>query len=204
MFTSTFSGGIDVYSVPVTGGALQDISGSDVTNCLIGTWSSDGKSAYYMSLGSIWKRNLESDEAVEVVKGGWQAVEAPEEKLLYYSRMIQPGKWAIYKRSLDETAPEVLGQLVTDKFTIPMPVNWFLRGNGLFFLGNDKEQSVQISKTFHFYDFETDKVKKVGLIENLPELYHVLEMNQAGTELFVPQVIDENRDIIVIEQSPGL
>ncbi|MEL0097453.1 MAG: protein kinase [Planctomycetaceae bacterium] len=203
MFTSTFAGAIDVYAVPVIGGALQDVSGSEMTNCLIGTWASDGTSAYYMSQGSIWKRNLESGEAVEIVRGGWQAVEVPKENMLYYSRLKEQGNWVIYKRSLDETDPEMPGQLVTEKFTMPMPVNWLLRGKGIFFLGNDTNQSVGVSKTFYFYNFETDNVEALGLIENLPELYHVFEMNQAGTQLFVPQVIDENLDIIVIEQLPA-
>ena len=57
----------------------MDVSGDDVTSCLIGTWSADGKAVYYMALGSIWRRDIETGEATEIVKDGWQAIEQPEE-----------------------------------------------------------------------------------------------------------------------------
>ena len=85
-----------------------------------------------------------------------------------------------------------------------MPVNWFLRHGGIYYLGDDIAQSVHISKNFNFYDAKTDEVVELGVIENLPQLYHMLEMSDDGEFVYAPQLIDENRDIIVIEQVQGL
>ena len=204
LFTSTHLGGIDVFSIPTEGGAIMDVSGDDVTSCLIGTWSADGKAVYYMALGSIWRRDIETGEATEIVKDGWQAIEQPEENQLYYSRLIDSGKWQLYRRELNEANPENPGELVSDKITLPMPVNWFLRHGGIYYLGDDIAQSVHISKNFNFYDAKTDEVVELGVIENLPQLYHMLEMSDDGEFVYAPQLIDENRDIIVIEQVQGL
>ena len=204
LFTSTFKGGVDVYSTPVTGGAIRDISGPNVSNSLIGTWSSDGKFAYYMALGSIWKCNVETDQRTEVVKDGWQAVEVTEENSLYYSRLTAPGNWKIYKRDLDETDPTVAGELISPNINLAMPVNWFLRSGGIFFLGANISQSVQVSKTLYFYDPATDKLMDVGVVNHLPDFYHVLEMSDDGKFLYAPQLFEENRDIIVIDQVQGL
>jgi Tol biopolymer transport system component/DNA-binding winged helix-turn-helix (wHTH) protein len=89
-FDSMARGSWDVYVVPVEGGTPQLLSNT-TSDDVRPSWSSDGQSIYFASDASgtmqIWKVPRSGGSARQITtKGGYEAVEAPDGKCIFYTR----------------------------------------------------------------------------------------------------------------------
>jgi Tol biopolymer transport system component len=99
-FDATEQGNRDIYTVRADGGGMVRLTRQQAANAQP-TWSHDGKWVYFMSSrsgsGQIWKARADGREPIQLTAGGgYQALESPDGKLLFYAKERgRPGIWSV-------------------------------------------------------------------------------------------------------------
>ena len=134
------------------------------------SWSKDGRWIYFCSNRSgefqIWKAPAGGGVATRVTKnGGFEAVEAPDGKALYYSKInkyeAKSGSAHLWKMSLQSGEEH----LAFDKAVYTR--YWAMTDRGIFFVPSDWSQRPAIE----FFSFATGQVTQVASLEKPPVAY---------------------------------
>jgi len=157
-FDSIARGNWDVFVVGAGGGpprAVANQAGEDVRP----RWSADGRWIYFGSdrtgTMQIWKAPLEGGEPRQVTRnGGYEAVESPDGKFVYYTRRGVAGLW----RTPAAGGPEIL--FVPD-LQWENSRNWDLAGGDLYYLSGGSQGA-----TLNFLDLRTSRGRTLAPVDS--------------------------------------
>lgn len=203
LLTSSHTGDFDIFMVSTEGGPLVDAI-PDVSGCLIGTWSADGASIYYSKDFNLHKLDRERGTSTLVANGSWVGVESEDGSTLFHSNIVIGSEegWDIYKKPTDNLDPYDLGSLVHQDIRMQMPQTFYVRGKNLFWLGWDENESSLIDKPLMSIDPEDGEPMKVSVIENLPDIYHNIDLSADGMQVLVPRQPKAESDIMIFKHPP--
>jgi len=214
VFAAIVNNNRDIYVVSVEGGAPRRLT-SDPSEEGRPSWSRDGRWIYFYSSRSghpeIWKMPAEGGNAVQVTtEGGHESFESPDGKLLYY----QVGYSGLRAISTGEVGPK-MGQVFLPAL---WPGWWAVSDRGVYFIEfNETGASpfrvggpflfsvwaaglLKVSHPIEFYDFKTQQVTKLGLIEK--ELVRALpgfSVTSDGQRIAWSQIDHAESDLMMIE-----
>ena len=131
VFESLIGGNGDIYAIGADGGAPQRLT-ADRSDESRPSWSQDGRWIYFRSDRSgsqqIWKMPAAEPykPVVQITRnGGWEAAEALDGNLLYFTKPAGLGLWSIPVNGGEES--RVLDSVI--------PGYWSVSGNGIYFVG---------------------------------------------------------------------
>jgi Tol biopolymer transport system component/serine/threonine protein kinase len=160
----TFSGAtgdnMDIFVINVEGGGLRRLT-TEPSFDARSSWSRDGRWIYFRSNRSgsdqIWKMPSEGGSAVQITKGGASdAFEAPDGKLLYYSKYwLEPGVWSVPVDGGEETS------VIASAF----PNLWGIADRGIYFLDLAAAQNGLVP--LMLYRFDTRRISQVAALEKV-------------------------------------
>lgn len=203
LVTSSHAGDFDIFTVSADGGPLVDAI-PDVTGCMIGTWSADGNSIYYSKDFNLFKLEVASNTSTLIANHSWVGHESTDGKTLYHSNIIigAPDGWKLYKKPTDNQDPYDLGKLVHESIAMQMPQTFYTRGNTLYWLGWDENDTSKIDKPLMAIDSDSGKPRQVSVIHNLPNFYHNIDLSADGTQALIPRQPKAESDIMVFKHPP--
>jgi hypothetical protein len=180
-----------VFVINSQGGEPVQLTSGDFEN-KIPSWSTDGKSIYFLSNRSgrfeIWKMPSTGASAVQITRnGGFAAFESPDGRFLYYTKADVRGIWRTPSRGGAETRviehvePEFWGY-------------WSIADKGIFYVeSTDSEQSLG------YYDFKTQQSRKVMDL-NKPLQMGSPHVGLAGDgRLMLLGEVESDMDIMMVE-----
>jgi len=106
-FDSPQSGNSHIFVISADGGAVRRVT-QGASNNARPSWSGDGKWIYFGSNRTgewqVWKEPAQGGDAVQVTKrGGREAFESPDGKLVFYAKFPEPGIWSVPPDGGEET-----------------------------------------------------------------------------------------------------
>lgn len=155
-FDGTKASASDIYVIGAGGGSVGQLTAGTSSN-IAPSWSRDGRWIYFGSNRSgewqIWKAPAKGGAALQLTKrGGWEALESFDGKLVYYNKLGTAGIWKVPVAGGDES--QVLDE-GRGSF-------WTLTGGGIYF-GVVKSS---IGPVIKFYSFAT---RQVAIIKEFSE-----------------------------------
>jgi serine/threonine protein kinase/Tol biopolymer transport system component len=191
-FDSRVGGEANIYIVDPNGGVARKLS-IDLHGNNLPSWSHDGRWIYFVNgedarNSTIWRVSSEGGHAVRIA-----ATEAtfPQESLdgqyVYFARKRR--LWRVRTDgSADQEVPG-MPELQSNGDT------WVPTGSGIYFMTDVKHQT-----EVHFFDFSSQKVKRVFTLEkSLPGWSGGVSISSDGKWLLYPQVDGLSSDLMMIE-----
>lgn len=196
-FDSLDPGGWDVYLVRSDGAELRRVTsheGSDVRP----SWSRDGRWLYFGSdrggTMEIWKSPLSGERAVQITfQGGYDAVESPDGKRIFYTRRGVPGLWTT---SVDGKRGEE--RLLLKELEWQNSRNWTVRKDGVYFFaceGSPHERECCLKR----YRFDTGSVETVASLGSVRLNNSGCSISPDGEALYFVQRAESETDIVMVE-----
>ncbi|QQS48033.1 MAG: serine/threonine-protein kinase [Acidobacteriota bacterium] len=150
-FDSRPDGQSDIFLISPEGGRPQRLT-TENTDDVLPSWSSDGQWVYFASNRGgnwqIWKKPVRGGQAVQVTtNGGYQAIESPDGRYLYYAKR-EPGIWRMEVKGGEESL--VLSQARYGQ--------WALLDKGICFIGSSDSQRHSIE----FFNPATGKLTQLA------------------------------------------
>jgi Tol biopolymer transport system component/DNA-binding winged helix-turn-helix (wHTH) protein len=183
VFDATVNDNRDIYAVSSAGGPVRRLT-SETSAEGEPSWSRDGKWIYFMSdrLGSrqIWKMPSVGGQAVQVTEGGgYEALESPDGKTLYYARLqTGGGVWSVPVNGGAETL--VSGVAQHRLWSIADDGMYFFDLTGLMPQVFSTAQPCSLKK----YDFATRRVSTVAtIVTDLPNNLPAFGITRDGKEV---------------------
>jgi Tol biopolymer transport system component len=165
IFDARPNGNADIFAVNADGGKPRPLI-SDPSHDVMASWSRDGNWIYFCSNRSgdfqIWKAPSGGGEAFQVTKqGGFEAFEAPDGQLLYYTKARGPGSiWQVPVTGGEE-------KQVSEQLSIDYWRYWAVADNGIYFASAplaDRASEIDL------YSFATHRVSRISTLERGPLL----------------------------------
>lgn len=159
-FSGATGDNMDIFVINAEGGGLRRLT-TEPSFDARPSWSRDGRWIYFRSNRSggdqIWKMPSEGGSAVQITKGGASdAFEAPDGKLLYYSKYwLEPGVWSVPVDGGEETS------VIASAF----PNLWGIADRGIYFLDLAAAQSGLVP--LMLYRFDTRRISQVAALEKV-------------------------------------
>jgi Tol biopolymer transport system component/DNA-binding winged helix-turn-helix (wHTH) protein len=166
----------EIYVVEVTGGRPRLVPTFSGANNGAPNWSRDGQWIYFYSdhegpAFQLWKVPFQGGPPIRLTRnGGVYAIESDDARLLYYSKIAEPGIWRMPIGGGEEV--RVLDQAIRW-------VDWAITGNGVYFL-----ERYPSNEKIEFLDFATHKTV---LIRSLKEFIGGLAVSPDGRSLLYSQ-----------------
>jgi Tol biopolymer transport system component len=198
-FDSLERGGWDVFVIRPDGTGLRKMTwheGSDLRP----SWSSDGNWLYFGSDRSgtmeIWKMPFAGGRAVQITfQGGYDAVESPDGKRIFYTRRGVPGLWT---RPVDGGAHEE-EKLLIKELEWQNSRNWTVRKDGIYFLacgaGGRRDRPCFLRR----YRFDTGALESVLNLGELRLNDSGCSISPDGAWLYYVQRAETETDIAMVE-----
>ena len=188
--------GSSIYVVSVNGGAARNLT-DDGKNNSLPAWSVDGNSIFFLSNRSgsdqIWKMSANGGEAVQITEQGtFEMFAAPDEKTIIYSKSGgKSGLWSVKTDGGDEKPlPELAG---TGAWR-----SWSVVPNKIYYTAFD----AQIPLPIKFYDFKTEQIREVAVVNKIPLHYYAnLTVSADGRKLLYARQDQTNASIMLAEMS---
>ncbi len=162
VFDARPAGNADIYVVSAEGGKPRPLT-SEPSHDVIPSWSRDGRWIYFCSNRSgafqIWKVPAGGGQALEVTQqGGFEAFEAPDGALLYYTKGRGPGGiWQVPVAGGEER--QVPGLLSAGYWRY-----WAVLDDGIYFVS----PAASARPALKFFSFATHRVTQLGVLERDP------------------------------------
>lgn len=156
----------DLFVIDAEGGATRRLT-TEPSADILPSWSRDGAWIYFCSNRSgnrqLWKMPAAGGPAVQLTRqGGFEAVEAPDGKTLYYSKGVRVnGLW---------TMPATGGaeQPVPELAHAGFWRSWTMTNDGIYFVANE---GTTPPRPLKFFSFATRQVTLIGTVDQDPLWY---------------------------------
>jgi len=157
-----YDSGLNILMVDAEGGAPRHLTiGS--SRDILPNWSRDGACIFFSSnLGGdrqIWKMPSAGGPPVQITrKGGFEAVEAPDGKTIYYSKENTDGLWTIPSAGGEERPVPELAEAGYWR-------SWTMTQDGIYFVAHTGSAPPRPLK---FFSFATRRVTQIGTVDRDP------------------------------------
>ena len=184
----------DVFMIDAEGGSPRRLT-TETSSDILPSWSQDGAWIYFCSDRSgsrqIWKMPLAGGPAVQVTqKGGFEAVEAPDGKTLYYSKGYIHGLWTIPSKGGEERPVPELAEAGYRR-------SWTMTNDGIYFVAHTGSAPPRPLK---FFSFATRRVTQIGMVEKDPLRWvPSLAVSPDGRWLLYAQIEQNTSSIMLVE-----
>ena len=190
-FDARTDDGADIYTIDANGGRPRRLT-DDAADDLAPSWSGDSTWVYFSSnrtgAWEVWQVPAEGGRASQVTyRGGYNAVESPDGRYLYYVKRGQPGLWR-YGITSSEDETLVLGALEPSDWG-----NWALTDRGIYFIR--REATIP---SIRFYSFATGWSSPVATLGAVPE-EPSLAVSPDGQTLLYTHIDRDESDILLVE-----
>ncbi len=190
-FDSLREGHRDIYVIAAEGGSLRRLT-AETSSDVRPSWSQDRRWVYFGSNRSgdwqVWRAPSAGGPAVQVTrKGGREALESPDGRLVYYTKLGVPGVYRVPVEGGEEVQAVGQGQQGC----------WALgqRGAGLYLLKADATPTVE------FYDFATRRSALIGEIPRarIFTVAGALAVSPDDVWILYVQLDRDDSDIVLVE-----
>ena len=152
----------DVFIIDAEGGAPRRLT-TEPSIDNVPSWSRDGAWVYFCSDRSgsrqIWKMPSAGGTAVQITrKGGFEAVEAPDGKTLFYSKGYIDGLWTVPSTGGEERPIPELSEAGYWR-------SWTMTNHGIYFVAHT---GAAPPRPLKFFSFATRRIMQIGLVEKDP------------------------------------
>ena len=183
--------GADVYVIDAAGGQPRRLT-QDPADDLAPSWSQDSTTVYFSSNRTgrweVWQLPADGGRPARVTfRGGYNAIESPDGRFLYYAKKGEPGLWRTGLLG-DETETLVLGALEPFDWG-----NWALTGDGIYFIRREEG-----GPTIRFYSFLTGRSSALATLADVPE-HPSLAVSPDGRTLLYTHVDRNESDVLLVE-----
>ncbi len=192
VFESIIGGHGDIYVIGADGGPLRRLT-ADRSDQSRPSWAQDGRWIYFLSDRSgnqqIWKMPAAAPykPVVQITRNsGWDAAEALDGKLLYFTKPGTRGLWSIPVNGGEESR-------VLDAVS---PGYWSVAEKGIYFVEGTRFASANVQ----FFSFGSRKLTQIFKIEKL--LFHVapgFSTTRDGRWIAWDQADREQSDLMLLE-----
>ncbi len=185
----------DIFVIDAEGGAPRRLT-TEPSADVLPSWSRDGAWIYFCSNRGgdrqIWKMPATGGHAVQLTrKGGFEAVEAPDGKTVYYSKNRGVnGLWTVPATGGEETPVPELAQAGYWR-------SWTMTGDGIYFIANAGPAP---PRPLNFFSFAMRRVTQIGTVDRDP-LWYVpgLAVSPDGRWLLYAQFDRNMSNIMLVE-----
>lgn len=183
--------GADIYVIDAAGGQPRRLTQHPADD-LAPSWSQDSTTVYFSSNRTgrweVWQLPMEGGRPARVTfRGGYNALESPDGRFLYYAKKGEPGLWRIGLLG-DEDETLVLGALEPFDWG-----NWALTRDGIYFIRREES-----GPTIRFYSFLTGRSSALATLADVPEHPSLAVSPDGGTLLYTH--VDRNEsDVLLVE-----
>lgn len=184
----------DLFMIDAEGGAPRRLT-TEPSNDTLPNWSRDGAWIYFCSDRGgdkqIWKMPAAGGPAVQVTrKGGFEAVEAPDGKTLYYSKENNDGLWTVPSTGGEERPVPELAEAGHWR-------SWTMNSDGIYFVAHTSSAPPRPLKFFHF---ATRRLTQIGAVEKDPLRWvPSLAVSPDGRWLLYAQIERNASNIMLVE-----
>jgi Tol biopolymer transport system component len=160
-------------------------------------FSRDGQSIIFIA-GALAKKPqiywmpLSGGKPVQITTGGaFRPEESPDGKLLYYSKLGQPGLWAVPAQGGEER--QVLDSTVSEKNR-----NWTVAKHGVYFF--DFQVPPGAPKLVKFYSFKSGKILGAGTVEPTASVdFSGISVSPDGRWLLYSHIASVSSDLVLLD-----
>lgn len=184
----------DLFIIDAEGGVPRRLT-TEASNDTLPNWSRDGAWIYFCSDRSgnqqIWKMSAAGGPAVQVTrKGGFEAVEAPDGKTLYYSKENNDGLWTVPSTGGEERPVPELAEAGHWR-------SWTMNSDGIYFVAHTSSVPPRPLK---FFRFATRRLTQIGVVEKDPLRWVPgLAVSPDGRWLLYAQIERNASNIMLVE-----
>jgi serine/threonine protein kinase len=157
-----YDSNLNLLIVHAEGGSPRPLT-MEASRDILPNWSRDGAWIYFSSDRGgdrqIWKMPSAGGPAVQLTrKGGFEAVEAPDGKALYYSKENTDGLWMIPSAGGEERPVPELAEAGRWR-------SWAMTLDGIYFVAHTGSAPPRPLK---FFSFATRRVTQIGTVDRDP------------------------------------
>jgi Tol biopolymer transport system component len=184
----------DVFIIDAEGGAPRRLT-TEPSIDIVPSWSRDGAWIYFCSDRSgsrqIWKMPSAGGPAVQITrKGGFEAVEAPDGKTLFYSKGYIDGLWTVPSTGGEERPIPELSEVGYWR-------SWTMTNDGIYFVAHTGSAPPRPLK---FFNFATGGIMQIGLVGKDPLPWvPSLAVSPDGRWLLYAQTEQDTSIIMLVE-----
>jgi Tol biopolymer transport system component/DNA-binding winged helix-turn-helix (wHTH) protein len=196
-FDARTEGNWEIYVIAAEGGTPRRLA-SHTSEDSRPSWSSDGRWIYFRSDRSgttqIWKVPAQGGEPVQVTtKGGYEAVESPDGRVLYYVRRGLPGLWTVPVEGGEES-------LVTEELRENLR-NWIPTREGIYFIERDREAS-RSRFVLRLFRFDTRRIERVASLGAVRARESGCSVSHDGRWLILAGSDETETDLALLRELP--
>jgi Tol biopolymer transport system component len=160
-------------------------------------FSRDGQSIIFIpgalaKQPQIYRMPLSGGKPVQITTAGaFRPEESPDGKLLYYSKLGQPGLWAIPAQGGEER--QILDSAVSEKNR-----NWTVAKHGVYFF--DFQVPPGAPKLVKFYSFKSGKILGAGTVEPTASVdFSGISVSPDGRWLLYSHIASITSDLVLLD-----
>jgi Tol biopolymer transport system component len=184
----------DLFMIDAEGGAPRRLT-TESSSDILPNWSRDGAWIYFCSdrggNRQIWKMPSAGGPASQLTrKGGFEAVEAPDGKTLYYSKGYTDGLWTVPSTGGEEHPVAELAEAGYWR-------SWTMTQDGIYFVARTGSAPPRPLK---FFSFATRRVTQIGTVDKDPLRWVPgLAISPDGRWLLYAQIEQDTSTIMLVE-----
>lgn len=191
-------GNVEIYVINAQGGQPRRLT-NQPSQDRVPSWSNDGQWIYFGSNRSgrrqVWKIPVEGGNAIQLTNDrGFQAVEAPDGKSLYYNRgSKRSGIWKLDLNTGEESPVSELADAGYHRY-------WALSKRAFYYLEGNAPAASGRTSLIKRFDFDSREVTEVARFDaELSGEGSGLSVSPDGRELLFTTVEVNEKDILVVD-----
>jgi Tol biopolymer transport system component len=185
------------YTLEMGTRAPKRIRAGEIRSIAHPIFSRDGESIIFIpgalaKKPQIYRMPLSGGKPVQITNAGaFRPEESPDGKSLYYSKLGQPGLWAISAEGGEER--QVLDFTVSEKNR-----NWTVAKHGIYFF--DFEVPPGAPKLVKFYSFKSGKIVRAGSVEPTASVdFSGISVSPDGRWLLYSHIASISSDLVLLD-----
>ena len=194
VYDSNLETQVHVSMIDIEGGPVRRMT-TEKSSDILPSWSRDGAWIYFCSdrtgKRELWKMPSTLGTAVQLTQhGGFEAVEAPDGKTLYYSKGYVNGLWRVPNTGGEERPVPALADIGYWRA-------WSMTRDGIYFIARTGTSPPYPLK---FFSFATQRASQIGTVEAEPLRWvPSLTVTEDGRWLLLSMVERDTSNIMLVE-----